>query len=243
MKFFCWNIKDGGVLNFSTPIVSNIQNILATIEKEGPDVVIIQEYLSEYSEELITNGLSKLSYSHTVCDDHPERTLRKRVLIASKIPFQNVDTTANISDYNKRNWREIIVNKSIHILGVHVPLAETTNINGRTIDNRNEKKRFLDAMEAKFAEYKNCPEPCIICGDFNLHENAVYKEYLDIFSRNLTEVTTAAPTWGKHKFDYIYANEAFRKLIDAGAEFHPQKTRFSDHSYLCVEALTEAAIA
>lgn len=238
MKFMTWNIKDGGVLEFNTPVLYNIQNILNVIKKEDPDVIVIQEYQSEYFNEFIRNGLRKLSYIHTVCEEYPEKTLRKRVLIASKAPFQNISTSSNILDYSKRNWREIIVNNnSIHILGVHVPLATTTNIYNMQRDNTREKRIFLEAMKEKFIEYQKCDDPCMICGDFNLHPNAVYKEYLDVFSVYLEEITTNEATHGKYKFDYVFVNGAFKKLINAKEIFSPHLTRFSDHGYLCVETV------
>lgn len=235
MKLMTWNIKDGGVLNLNTPIISNIQNILKVIECEKPDIVIIQEYQSKFFNELIKNGLEKLSYFHSVCEEHPDKTLRKRVLIASKVSFQNVDTTRNILDYSRRNWREVVLNdNSVHILGVHVPPATTTNLCGEKKDNKREKKIFLDALKKKFIEYKNSVEPCVICGDFNLHADATYKEYLVDFSNYLTEVTSTDATHREYKFDYVFVNNEFKKLIK-NKVFSPHPTMFSDHSYLCVE--------
>lgn len=237
MKLMTWNIKDGGVLDLNRPDTSNIESILQVVKKEDPDVLVLQEYQGEFFNELISNGLNKLSYLHTVCEEHPDKTLRKRVLIASKAPFQDIDTAINILDYSRRNWREIAVSDNsmhIHILGIHVPLA-TTNIFDTQKDNRREKRIFLEALKRKFIEYKNSDDPCVICGDFNLHSNAVYKEYLDDFSQLLTEITTNDATHGKYKFDYIFVNDAFRKMINVNGVFAPHMTNCSDHSYLCVE--------
>lgn len=63
MKFLTWNIKDGGVLDFNNPKVDNIDNILNIIKKENPDVIVIQEYQSEFYNELIRDGLNKLFYT------------------------------------------------------------------------------------------------------------------------------------------------------------------------------------
>lgn len=236
MKFLTWNIKDGGVLEFNNPKINNIENILNIIKKENPDVIIIQEYQSEFYNEFVCDGLNKLSYVHTVCEDYPDRTLRKRVLIASKEPIQNIDTTTNILDYSRRNWHEVVVNNnSIHVLGIHVPLATTTNFCGIKKDNKREKKVFLEALKEKFIEYKNSEDPCMICGDFNLHENAVYKEYLEDYAEYLTEVTSKEATHGNYKFDYVFVNDAFKKLIKTEEVFVPHPTIYSDHSYLCVE--------
>lgn len=242
MKFMTWNIQDGGVLALHNPSPHNIQNILGVINKERPDVITIPEYQIEYYNELIENGLRKLSYQHTVCMDYPEKTLRKRLLIASKRPFQEIFTIPNILDYSRRNWREVIVENQIYVLGVHVPLATTTNIDNTKKDNKREKKIFLEALKEKFIEYKNSDDPCMICGDFNLHSNAVYKEYLDDFNRYLTEVTTKDPTCGNNKFDYIFVNDAFKKLINAKKVFAPHSTNFSDHSYLYVETTNDLLI-
>ena len=70
MKIMTWNIQDGGVLGFHNPIVHNIKNILNIIKEENPDVVVIQEYQSEFYNEFIRDGLSRLSYIHTVCEEH-----------------------------------------------------------------------------------------------------------------------------------------------------------------------------
>ncbi len=143
---------------------------------------------------------------NTIIKEHPDKTLRKRVLIATN-----------------------------RILGIHVPLATTTNIYNIKKDNKREKKIFLDALKSKFVEYKKSNEPCIICGDFNLHSNAIYKVYLEEFANHLTEVTTTEITHEKYKFDYIFVNEAFRNLMNTNEIFVPHPTKFSDHSYLCVK--------
>ena len=112
-----------------------------------------------------------------MCEEHPDKTLRKRVLIAAKTQFQKISTTSDILNYSRRNWNEIVLNNNmIHILGVHVPLATTNNIYNVQKDNKREKKIFLEALKKKFIEYKNCDEPCLICGDFNLHSDDVYNE-------------------------------------------------------------------
>lgn len=236
MKFLVWNIKDGGVLEFNNPKVDNIKNILNIIKKENPDVIIIQEYQSEFYNEFVRDGLNEQFYAHTVCEDHPDKTLRKRVLIASREPFQNIDTTTKIGDYSKRNWREIVLNNnSIHILGIHVPLATTNNPCGIKKDNKQEKREFLEALKEKFIEYEHSEDPCMICGDFNLHTNAIYKEYLDVYAKHLTEVTSKEATHGNYKFDYVFVNDAFNRLIKSEKVFAPHPTIYSDHSYLCVE--------
>ena len=120
--------------------------------------------------------------------------------------------------YSRRNWREIIIGGKIVVLGVDVPLAETTNMDGRKRYNRKEKKVFLEEMKTKFQEYSKYDIPAVILGDFNLHEEAEFKEYLSWFNEELDEITTKEPTWSNHKLDYkldyIYVNSPMKKLID-----------------------------
>lgn len=237
MRIMTWNIQDGGTASFKNPQIGNIQNILNVISDTNADVVVLQEFESEYAEYVVKNGLEKMSYTCTVCNDNEEATLRKRVLIASRLPFEECETPKSISPYSRRNWREIFIpSRKMKVLGIHVPLAETT-VYGRKIDNRPEKKSFLEALKQKFIEYGKYEFPAVILGDFNLHENAVYKEYLTIFSQHLTEVTTKEATWGKNKFDYIYVNNKLLSLTDKSAQNKPHSTAFSDHKYLYIDIL------
>jgi hypothetical protein len=68
-----------------------------------------------------------------------------------------------------------------------------------------------------------------------LHSDAVFKEYLDEFSLELTEITTKEVTYGKHKFDYIFANNALLNLLDQNRKYAPNPTAFSDHKYLYID--------
>jgi len=238
LKIMTWNIKDGGALNFEYPEISNIKHILSVIEDECPDIIVIQEYMSKFYHEFVM-GLKKLGYNHlSVCMDYPDRIKRKRVLIASKLYFSNIQAPNSIFKYSRRNWNEIIINDiSLSLLGVHVPLAEIV-INGKKINNRKEKKAFLDALTDRFIEYRGSDKPCVICGDLNLHSKAVYSEYLNIFSEYLEEATTNIATHGEHKFDYIYVNDAFLKLLNKNT-YKPRDTPYSDHKYLYVELTIE----
>ena len=54
------------------------------------------------------------------------------------------------------------------------------------------------------------------------------------FSTALTELTKGEPTWNKRKLDFLFANEVFRSRVTFVSE--PQKTPFSDHAYLYLDA-------
>lgn len=236
MRVMTWNIQNGGTISFHHPDIANIQEILSVIRQEAPDVIVLQEYQSEYHEQLVTNGLEKMRYICTVCQDAPDRTLRNRVLIGSKLPFEEMDRPADILAYSRRNWNEIrIPDYPLTILGVDVPLAQTTGFNGCKKDNTREKRIFLKALENKFREYQTCTTPAVILGDFNLHAGASYHEFLERFPSYLKEITTQESTWGQYKLDYIFANDAFLHLLDQEKEYAPIATKFSDHKYLYVD--------
>lgn len=234
-----WNIQDGGTTSLQHPDIGNIQGILSVIRKEAPDVIVLQEYQSEYHDQLVTNGLEKMKYTCTVCQDAPDRTLRNRVLIGSKLPFEEMDRPADILAYSRRNWNEIkIPDYPLTILGVHVPLAQTTDLYGRKRDNTREKRIFLEALENKFREYQKCPTPAVILGDFNLHAETSYYDFLERFYSYLEEITTQDSTRGQYKLDYIFANDAFLHLPDQEKQkkkYAPISTTFSDHKYFCVD--------
>ena len=238
MRILTWNIQNSGTIEFNNPQKENIANILSEVEKIKADVVVFQEFQLEYGSELVENGLKRMDYECTVCTDEQDKTLRNRVLIAvkSKYLFDDCEYPPKIRKYSRRNWREIFIkNKNIVILGVDVPLAETSASDGRKRDNRKEKKEFLEAMKVKFEEYSKYNIPALVIGDFNLHEYAVFKEYLSIFDDLLTNVTTKEPTWGKYKLDYIYVNSEMKKLIHKSKAFSPYETVYSDHKYLYVD--------
>lgn len=237
MRIMTWNIDNGGTLDLFNPVIANIKNIVNEIKKVNPDIVVIQEYLTEYKKQILEEGLEQQGYKYfKVCEDAPDKTLRKRVLIASKLEFEEKNFPDEISCYSRRNWCEICTIKDkIHILGVDVPLATTKNFDGSRNDNSKEKKVFLDSMLKKFIEYEKSEAPAVILGDFNLHSEAVYKEYLEKFDHYLCQVTSNSPTWGRNKFDYIYVNKAMGKLINEKAKFEPIETEYSDHKYLYIE--------
>lgn len=234
MRIITWNIQDCGTGNFKNLDVQNIQNILNTIEMENADIVIVQEYQNEYEKIFVKEGLEKMSYTCTVWMGDFDANLRKRVLIASKLSLEECKGFVDIQEYSKRNWNEIFVPQyNLNLLGVDVPLAETTDRYGKK--GITEKKQFLEALKQKFISYEKKENPSIILGDFNLHEKAVFKECLDEFSSILTEITTKDATKGNFKFDYIFANNALMPLVDESKIYVPHATCFSDHKYLYID--------
>lgn len=234
MKIMTWNIKDGGIINRYDPMLSNIENILNVIKVENPDILIIQEFQYAYIKNLIEDGLKQLGYSFFNYDKILEQyILRYGVLIASKLECVPIEKPKNILKYSWRNWNEILIPEyNLRILGIHVPLAETTDMNGNRRNNKREKKLFLDGLKKKFLEYKYSDSPSLILGDFNLHEKAVFKEYLEDFSVYLTEITNKESTHGNHKFDYIFGNsEIVNNLQEKSKSVW---TEYSDHAYLSI---------
>lgn len=239
MRIMTWNIQNCGTISFDNPNINNIQNILNAIKMVNSDIVIIQEYENEYHKNFVEEGLEKMSYSCTVCEDDADANLRKRVLVASKLPFVDCQRPIDIFKYSRRNWNEIFIPKyNLRVLGVDVPLAETKDVYGKKRDNRREKEQFLKALNKKFIEYNASNEPALILGDFNLLAEAVLKEYLDEFSSRMTEITTKDTTCGRHKFDYIFANNALLDLLDKNKTYAPNSTDFSDHKYLYIDINT-----
>lgn len=235
MKIMTWNIQDGGIRDRDKPVLINIQNILDTIEHEQPDILIIQEFKYSCNLILVEQGLKKIGYPYCIYDEVLEKnTERYGVLIASKIKFESIEKSQNIKKYSWRNWNEILVPiYNLHILGVHVPLAETNTIYNTKIPNKREKKLFLDELNMKFMEYEKSDNPSLILGDFNLHETAEFKEYIDKFSYYLTEVTTKDATHRKSKFDYIFGNKEIVNKLQGKNK--PIWTEYSDHAYLLID--------
>lgn len=196
MRIMTWNIQNCGTISFKKPNINNIQNILNTIKDErvNPDILVVQEYQNKYYKNFVEDGLQKMSYSITVCEDKPSADLRNRVLIASKLPFIECERPIELRMFNRKDWNEIYIPEyKLRILGVHVPLVETT-INGRKKDNREDKRQFLETLKKRFEEYKTSDELVIILGDFNLHDRTEFKEYIDDFSEILNEISTKEPT-------------------------------------------------
>ena len=238
MRILTWNIQNSGTIDFDNPHIENIRNILREIETINADIVVIQEFQYEYYNSIVRDGLERMNYKCRVCEDDREKTLRNRVLIALKYSFDDCGYPLNIWKYSRRNWNEIMVREpKMAVLGIDVPLAETTDRYGKKKNNRIEKKQFLDALKDKFIEYSKFDFPAIILGDFNLHEEAVYKEYLQMFNLYLKEVTTEDSTWGRYKLDYIFVNSAMLDLIEDSEVFKPHCTSYSDHKYLYIDVI------
>ncbi|MCC3870023.1 endonuclease/exonuclease/phosphatase family protein [Terrisporobacter mayombei] len=202
---------------------------------ENSDILIIQEFQYLYKKDLIEEGLKQLGYSFFYYDKIlEERTLRYGVLIASKLKCLPIEKPQNILKYSWRNWNEILIpDYNLKILGIDVPLAETTDMNGNRKNNRREKKLFLEELNKKFIEYKHSNTPSLILGDFNLHEQAVFKEYLEEFKVYLTEITTKEATHRNRKFDYIFGNSQLVNKIQKKSK--SMWTEYSDHAYLFVK--------
>ena len=147
MRILTWNIQNSGTVNFNNPCIENISNILQEIEILNADIVVIQEFQYEYYDIIVRDGLEKMNYMCKVCEDDKEKTLRNRVLIASKYSFDECGYPKTISKYSRRNWNELIVREpKMVILGIDVPFAETTDMYGRKKNNRMEKKLFLKSI-------------------------------------------------------------------------------------------------
>lgn len=59
-------------VGFNRSDEKNINNIIKIIKEECPDVLVIQEYQTEYREQLVKNGLEKIGYKFfAVCKDCP----------------------------------------------------------------------------------------------------------------------------------------------------------------------------
>ena len=231
MRIMTWNIQNGGAgPNFSRPDLGNVQNIVDVIEGENPDVAVIQEYQTDFERMMLGEGLERLSYRHTVWRGDADRGRRNRVLIASKLPFEDRERP-NLSDYSKRNWNEIFIpGQELLVIGVDVPLAGTRTLGGRIRDNRRAKKQFLDTLLDRFREYQNSEVSALILGDFNLYAEAVYGEYLSRFEELFTEITSKEATWRDKKLDCIFANRALMGRISERA-LTPRAAAFSDHKY------------
>lgn len=234
MRVMTWNIKDSGVKDINNPNTENIQGIIDVIKQTNPDIIVLQEYQTEYEYLILDGGLKTMGYGCSVWEGNPDRTLRNRVLIASKLPFESCKRP-KLSNYNQKNWNEIFIPaQNLHIIGVHVPTAETTTLDGKKFDNRRAKKAFLDELMEKFQEYQEGEIPVLCLGDFNLCAGTEYSEYLPRFFRSFHEITAETPTWGDRKLDYIFANKALMNRIGK-EDVEPHDTPFSDHKYLCVE--------
>ena len=235
MRILLWNIQDGGVLSLNHPDRSNLQNILTVIRDLVPDLTVLPEYETEYRRIFLEEGLIPLGYTCAVCEDAPDATLRKRTLLAAKRPFTTLPRPMEILRYSWRNWIEAAFPESgLRLLGIHVPLAQTSGRFGDSRDNCREKRLFLEELRRRFTEYAALSSPALILGDFNLYPGAVYGEMLKDFSTALTELTKGEPTWNKRKLDFLFANEVFRSRVTFVSE--PQKTPFSDHAYLYLDA-------
>ena len=227
-----WNIDNGGTLDLLTPNIGNISNVVNTIHEVNPDFAVLPEYMIRYSNNLITNGLRQIGFDHfCVNKNNQDKDLRKRVLIASKYEITDISDEGNINSYDLRNWREVQINDlNIHLLAVDVPLAETKDLQGNKKNNRHNKKIFLDAMLLKAQENKYKEISFAMLGDFNLHPDAVFPEYLEKFNNELQEITDGNATWNDKKLDYIFVNDCFIKKITTVSS--PKSTAYSDHCYI-----------
>lgn len=143
MRILLWNIQDGGVLSLNHPDRSNLQNILTVIRDLVPDLTVLPEYETEYRRIFLDEGLIPLGYTCAVCEDAPDATLRKRTLLAAKRPFTTLPRPMEILRYSWRNWIEAAFPESgLRLLGIHVPLAQTSGRFGDSRDNCRETPLF-----------------------------------------------------------------------------------------------------
>lgn len=157
MRVITWNIQNGGAGEKWTPAYTgspkNIPGILKRIEQESADILVLQEYHSQYRSQLWERGLKPMGYKYSVWQGNPDCDGRKRVLIASKLPFEDCGRP-NLSDYLQSRWAEIFIpSKNIHILGIHAP----------------DGNAFLEEVKKYAISHKG--EKVIILGDFNVTTN------------------------------------------------------------------------
>lgn len=245
MKIMSWNIKNGGAVFHCKdrdykPIPSNINNILATIRKENPDILVLQEFQYQYWDRLIENGLKKDGYRNFLFYEdylNEEHDGANGVLLCNKLGQWNMlPRPADIYEYTYRNWCEVeLPDKNLRLLAVDVPLEEEFH----GVKDIKKRKAFLeDGLKRRFLEYRDMETPAVILGDFNLFitedgETSTLSEYLSFFEDTLVSLVKGT-TWGNHQNDYIFGNAAFVNLVQSGHE-EPVRTSYSDHNYLIVE--------
>ena len=235
MRIMEWDISSyEDYKNFNTNILDT-KGILKSITEINPEILILSSYHLSYNS-ILKNGLEKYGYNCKINTDNPEKTERNRVLIASKYEIINVEFNDNLGFYTK-DWLEVkvkIKGEECKILAVHVPASSTNTLYKQRINTSGDRKLFLKEMLGKFAAYEQESVPCIVAGNFNLHDFTTNSEYRSKFAQHMTEISAGKPTYKGQAYDYLFANEIFLK-INHIFNTSAHENNYTDHSYLLVD--------
>ena len=253
MKIMTWNIQNGGAIWHSkgdkSPCLSNIQNILNVINKNKPDILVLQEFQYQYWEELVEHGLKKIGYTYfKYRKDLEDYTARNGVMICTKyLKMCLTDKPKNIDKYSSRNWLEVnFLSIDLKMLAIDIPLLERPNIftkrdyirkiGGEEYDC-DKREKFLKALKDKFDEFRELKKPAVILGDFNLYDSlqCSYNEYMIEYKKTLNSMVDVI-TYGDHQNDYIFGNMSFKNSFKAVTleEEEDKSIKYSDHKAVLV---------
>lgn len=224
MRIMSWNIRDGGACG-------KIENVLQSIEKHNPDIVVLTEYISN-RRELLETRLRGMGFSNVFMTTPPGYSYG--VVIASKMRCKDI-----VYDYEPPNmeyrWKEVYLPDSeIRLLAVSVPEAGEP---GRDIS----RKQFLSTL-SNYCDFRRLiGDRVIVMGDFSSEAIDDYRDIdkTDTFHRAI-EMGWRDP-WqeqnkGFQEFSYFPAGKTGPGCRSDRVLLSPKMGKFdTDYRYLHLE--------
>lgn len=170
MRIMSWNIRDGGACG-------KIEEVLESISKHNPDVLVLTEYVSN-RRELLEANLRELGFFNIFVSDPPR--MAHGVLVASKLRCKDI-----VYDYEppkqEYRWKEVFFpDFDFRLLAVSVPEAGEP---GRELTRRH----FLHKL-SEYCDFRRLVnDRVVITGDFATDAVDHYSEIdtEDVFHRSV----------------------------------------------------------
>lgn len=201
----------------------NMEKILAYIQQEAPDIVVLQEFeLGTKYENIFLDKMQSIGFE---CVPMQKGTLRRPsvtiVFVKSDLPYES------LKNPHKRNLRANVIKlKEVIIYGVHIPYN-------------------LDFWDELIAFYRqNKKEKLLIIGDLNVYESGTdrYKKLLELKEDGAVDAWVEmgyppeSPTYRNSRIDYAIISPLLRDdLADVTIDPRLQYKGITDHAALIVE--------
>jgi|TARA_B110000046_G_scaffold138194_1_gene144565 exodeoxyribonuclease III len=227
MKFFSWNIRQGGG--------SRIEKILAELEcHANADLIILSEYRNNDKGQIIKKQLQKLGFSFQYVPTQEPKV--NTVLVAAKhfVQFRKH------SELNQHQHRVVsILWKGFHILATYFPQGK--------------EKAAVFGFLNKLIEIESSENILLIAGDINtgIHyedeiENSFYcsQDFISLQNNGMTDAwrrmngDSKEYSWYSNKgngfrIDHYLISSIHRDSVQSCYYLHePRKAKISDHSQM-----------
>jgi endonuclease/exonuclease/phosphatase family metal-dependent hydrolase len=230
MHILSWNIRYGGQ--------DRLARIAAAIRQQDPDVVVLSEFQTVASKELL-ESLGDEGWCHQITTEPP--SLRGGLAVVSKMPVLRCTQPASLAGYAFRYLPFEVPSATLDVRAIYAPL------------HREPYPEFWRAVLASVTA--EAGEPVLMIGDFNAGQSLVDSPAADVLAssyfcrlpacgytdlwRHGRDAGCLEPTWlgpvNPYRLDHAFGSESvLSRLANCTYNHLVREAGDSDHSSLSV---------